>query len=191
MRIDSGNYEALTKKYLPVISESQADLIEDVILGIREFIVLPDEEIAELDRKLEAHDSFNKMIFETARLNNEGIVFERNGEIEKAIEVYEEAILIGYSATHAYDRLMIIYRRLKRYDDEIRVIYRAIEVFTKENEKRFEFAINNPDNEGIKRELQAGLETCISVMGTKGFYAFAPYPVIKWSSRLTKVLKLQ
>lgn len=61
--------------------------------------------------------------------NNEGIAFEKDGKIGEAIKVYEENIELGFPAMHSYTRLMIIYRRLKDYDNEQRVIRRAIEVY--------------------------------------------------------------
>lgn len=61
--------------------------------------------------------------------NNDGIAFEKGGKIEEAIKVYEENIELGHPAMHSYTRLMIIYRRLKDYDNEQRVIRRAVEVY--------------------------------------------------------------
>lgn len=63
--------------------------------------------------------------------NNSGIHYEKEGKIEEAIKVYEENIELGFPAMHSYTRLMIIYRRLKDYDNEQRVIRRAIEVYEK------------------------------------------------------------
>lgn len=41
-------------------------------------------------------------------LNNRGIAYEKMGKIEDAIATYEINISIGYTAHHAYKRLMII-----------------------------------------------------------------------------------
>lgn len=56
------------------------------------------------------------------------------GKIEDAIATYETNISLGYSAHHAYKRLMILYRKQKDYDNERRVILRALEVFPAETE---------------------------------------------------------
>ncbi len=72
-------------------------------------------------------------INKTAELNNKGIAFEKAGKITEAIDVYEKNLLIGYLARHSYTRLMIIYHKEKRYDDEIRVIETAIAAFSKES----------------------------------------------------------
>lgn len=72
-------------------------------------------------------------LFECVRLNNLGIEQEKKGNIEKAIEIYEQNIKGLYEATHSYDRLMILYRKRKEYEKEIAVIEKAIEVFSNVN----------------------------------------------------------
>ena len=71
----------------------------------------------------------NERLSRTAALNNKGIVAEKEGRIDDAIAAYEENIAIGDKSLHAYNRLGVIYRRLKRKDDERRVVLRMIEVF--------------------------------------------------------------
>lgn len=67
-------------------------------------------------------------------LNNRGISYEKMGKIEDAIATYEINISIGYTAHHAYKRLMILYRKQKDYHNERRVIIRALEIFPAEME---------------------------------------------------------
>jgi tetratricopeptide (TPR) repeat protein len=74
------------------------------------------------------------LLSKTAQRNNQGIEYEKKGKIEEAIKVYEENIIYGYPATHSFNRLMILYHKQKQYSEEIRVIKRAIEIFsTKDN----------------------------------------------------------
>ena len=73
---------------------------------------------------------------ETASNNNNGILAEKEGRIDDAIRIYENSILDEYPATHSYDRLMILYRKRKDYENEIRVIKIAIRVFEKERMER-------------------------------------------------------
>lgn len=84
----------------------------------------------------EAKSKYNKMrlwerdlAFACCR-NNDGIALEKDGKIEEAIKAYEDNIELGFPAMHSYTRLMIIYRRLKDFENEQRVIHRAIEVYT-------------------------------------------------------------
>lgn len=68
--------------------------------------------------------------------NLKGIEHEKSGELEKAIELYEQNITEGFNGNHPYDRLAIIYRKLKKPEDEIRVLEKAIYVFNIVNEDR-------------------------------------------------------
>lgn len=189
--VEEPSREAFFNKYIKVLTNEQFVKLEDLALGLRESVTFYDYEIIDLDRRLNEINEFNYRLDTTAKNNNIGIELEKAGQVDEAVKFYEENIKIGYTATFSYDRLMILYRKQKRYDDEIRVIYRAIDVFTKENEKRFNSAVNNPNNAAIKDELQLGHETCSSVRGLNSMFTYVPYPVIDWSSRLTKVMGLK
>lgn len=60
------------------------------------------------------------MEFLVAR-NNQGIEFEKNGNIESAIVIYEISVADYFFGTHPYDRLRIHYTKQKWYKDAIRV----------------------------------------------------------------------
>ncbi|MCF8020728.1 MAG: tetratricopeptide repeat protein [Vallitaleaceae bacterium] len=62
--------------------------------------------------------------------NLKGQELEKAGNIEKAKKLYEENIAKDFDGNHPYDRLAIIYRKEKDYDNEIRVLEHAIKVFT-------------------------------------------------------------
>lgn len=125
-----------------------------------------------------------------AELNNLGISYEKMGDIDAAIQVYEENISLGYPATHSFDRLMILYRKNKEYAKEIKVIKKAISVFTKENKKRARRAIK--ENPELSFYINEALIKCEKVMGPDGrFYAFVPYEVNKYKDRLEKAIQLK
>lgn len=68
--------------------------------------------------------------------NNLGIDYEKRGDVDMAIRVYEGNIAMDspsmeFPARHSYDRLMVIYRRRKDYDNEIRIIRRALKIFAR------------------------------------------------------------
>lgn len=67
--------------------------------------------------------------------NLQGKEFEKAGEIEKAIELYEKNVKEKFEGNHPYDRLAIIYRKRKEYQEEIRVLNQAISIFEKEKIK--------------------------------------------------------
>ena len=58
--------------------------------------------------------------------NLDGIKLEKKGEIEKAIRLYEKNVEEDFEGSHPYDRLAIIYRKRGEYEEEIRVLRKAI-----------------------------------------------------------------
>lgn len=85
--------------------------------------------LAEMDKKLQEYKDYNKKLAKTAQLNNKGKEYEKAGKIKQAISTYEKNIELGYPASHAFSRLMVIYRKSKDFDNEIRIIEKAIDVF--------------------------------------------------------------
>lgn len=126
------NIQINIKEIDPAFSVHLSEEIRDVIM----FAILNGEEIVsiselEYNKALQSkskQDEINNNWRITAELNNKGIAFEKEGKIYEAIEVYEENLQIGYPASHSFDRLMILYRKLKDYNNEIRVIERALQI---------------------------------------------------------------
>jgi len=58
-----------------------------------------------------------------------GIEAEKADQIAKAIDAYEKCIELQFERNHPYDRLATIYRKQGQYDNEIRVLEKAIWVF--------------------------------------------------------------
>lgn len=84
------------------------------------------------DRLVKVHDE--NIIEEergakTAHLNNIGIAKEKDGDIDGAIEAYEENMKIGVKASFAYDRLRILYKKRKDFVNMERAIRRKCEVY--------------------------------------------------------------
>lgn len=71
------------------------------------------------------NDLENKMIDN----NLKGKRLESIDEIDQAIKLYEYNIENRFQGNFPYDRLAIIYRKRKQYNDEIRVLKLAIDVF--------------------------------------------------------------
>lgn len=61
--------------------------------------------------------------------NLKGIELEKGGRVDEAIKLYEMNINENFDGNHPYDRLAIIYRKRKQFDEEVRVLEKAIEVF--------------------------------------------------------------
>ena len=61
--------------------------------------------------------------------NLQGIEYEKQGLVDKAIILYEENIEDFDEGSHPYKRLAIIYHKQKKYEDERRVLEQAVYVF--------------------------------------------------------------
>jgi hypothetical protein len=123
--------------------------------------------------------------------NIKGIEFEKQNNLDLAIKLYEENLNDGFIGTHPYERLTVIYRKNKQYDDEIRIIQLAIEVFSIENERRFFKALNIAKNQNLKELIAKGHANCEDVRNDDGWIVYSPYPVKKYKERLVKSLKLK
>ena len=125
-----------------------------------------------------------EVLNENSRLIKLGIDLEKEGMINEAIAVYEKAIIPQLPATHPYDRLMILYRKKKDYDNEIRIIKIAISVFMKENERRAGSAIE--DDSSLYNQVMQALETNETIRYEDGKWAFVQYDVMEYITRLEK-----
>ena len=156
---------------------------------------IPIEVLREVEENYKTAIERDRIITQTAALNNEGMEAEKAGNIDAAIAAYQQNVSNMVVASCSYERLMIIYRRLKDYDKEIEVIEKAIEVFGKENERRAEIAIK--ENPSKTSEIKAAMESCTVVRGdTKNQFGafmvcFAPYNVAKYKNRLEKARSLR
>ncbi len=72
-----------------------------------------------------------KLLKRIEQRNNAGKQAEQNSELEAAIKAYEENIKEEYADSFAFERLMIIYRKLKQPKHELRVLKKGISVFYK------------------------------------------------------------
>lgn len=60
-----------------------------------------------------------------------GKELEKEGFVDNAIELYELNVKSRFDGSFPYNRLAIIYRKRKQYDEEIRVLEQAVEVYEK------------------------------------------------------------
>lgn len=60
-----------------------------------------------------------------------GKKFEKEGELEKSCACYEGCIKNRFDGSGPYDRLIILYKRLDRPADVVRIVKKAILIFGK------------------------------------------------------------
>ena len=104
---------------------------------------------------------------------------EQKGNIDKAIQYYEAAIKDEKADELPYNRLMILYRKEKRYKDELRVINKGIKVFT-------DFYKKSTANRGAGKKLSALSDAFMMSAGLKdkkGELLYQPEPIGKWTKR--------
>lgn len=122
------------KSYMPVINISTLNKITTAILNGENSVPISRKQYMELRNKLQKYKDKIYKLNQCAELNNIGIQCEKNNDIAGAIKVYEQNIEIKYPATHAYKRLMILYRKQGDLENELRVIKVACKVFPKSDE---------------------------------------------------------
>ena len=117
-------------------------------------------------------------------------IAENEGDYTKAIEAYEKLIIEEYDEPEPYERLIIIYSKLKMRDKEKESIERAIAFFTKLKEKQKTYVLNLADK---YRMTDKALEY---INGDKKIFyyggAFELYNpqtsrLKKWNDRLLKI----
>ncbi|AXB56885.1 hypothetical protein [Flavobacterium fluviale] len=92
-----------------------------------------------------------------AERNLKGAEFEKNGDLDKAIELYEQNAAEGFKGNHPYDRLATIYKNQNDLENEIRVLEKAIIVYEEITiEDRLE---GLPKLFRFKNRLEKALET--------------------------------
>jgi tetratricopeptide (TPR) repeat protein len=108
---------------------------------------------------------------------------ESNEDLDTAIELYEENIKSGYPEPYSFDRLMILYRKQKRFKDELRVIKRAIKVFTDDYARHQKNQLAEARNKKQVKELSAAIMRKSGLTDRKGKETYLPEPIGKWTKR--------
>jgi tetratricopeptide (TPR) repeat protein len=124
---------------------------------------------------------------EEAVNNQSGTMAEANGDIDQAIKVYEKNIKKEIADSFPFDRLMVIYRKQKRYKDELRVINRGIEVFNNQLERQQQQLLSHSKNKKQLQKLSDIFGKKTGLAGKKNSYV--PAPVSKWLKRKEVVLR--
>ena len=116
----------------------------------------------------------------------EGKEAEENNELEKAAKIYERAIRSEPHEELPYNRLMIIYRKLTRYEDELNTIKKGIKAFEDLYQKKSEKLLGK--NKSVER-LSNALAKSLGQKGKKTETTFYPEPIPKWTKRQIVVEK--
>jgi tetratricopeptide (TPR) repeat protein len=107
---------------------------------------------------------------------------EKMGELSKAAAAYEMVTKQHPKNEFAYDRLMIIYRKMKEYDKELAVINRAIKVYRQSLSARSKLNSNRK-----LVTLSKSLLRSLKMVDEKGEAIYDAEPVARWKKRKTVV----
>ena len=111
---------------------------------------------------------------------------EENNEFEKAAKIYERAMRTEPHEEQPYNRLMIIYRKLTWYEEELKIIKKGITNFEALYQKKSERLIGK--NQSVAR-LSNALAKSLGQKGKKTDPLYYPEPIPKWMKRQKVVEK--
>jgi tetratricopeptide (TPR) repeat protein len=102
---------------------------------------------------------------------------EREGEFAEATVAYEKLVKKKPLNEAAYNRLMMLYRQLKEYEKELRIIKQAIAAFE-------DFYKRSQKTPGKKiATLSTALAKSTGLMDKKGKNVYEPGPLGRWRKR--------
>lgn len=128
-----------------------------------------------------------KKEFETIRDNAE--IAENRQDFKAAIELYEKMIAEETEDEYPFERLMVIYRRLKWKEQEKEIIRKAIMYFTELRDEQRIYVMSLAEKYGMQKKAMEyiGQDKKIFYYGG-AFVLFNPYSRIsKWKERLEKI----
>jgi tetratricopeptide (TPR) repeat protein len=109
---------------------------------------------------------------------------EAKGDLEQAATAYQKIIKQDPLHEYSYNRLQIIYRKLKDYKKELAIInagIKAFEIFF--NKRRLPAGNNKISN------LSKSLMRSVGLTDKKGNVLYEPDPIARWRKRKTTVEK--
>jgi tetratricopeptide (TPR) repeat protein len=111
-------------------------------------------------------------------------LLEEEGETEKAMSLYKQAIKQKPMEELPYNRLMIYYRKERNYEEELKVIKQALDVFTDHYDKLPEKLVGK--NKKVEQLSKALLKSVNKGKKPEPYY---PEPIPKWIKRREMVEK--
>lgn len=106
---------------------------------------------------------------------------ESEGKLDEAVKLYEQVIKSKPLDEHPYNRLMIIYRKLRQPKDELHIIKFAIAAFEAKYIKK--------SRSKKLTDLSAALMKSSGLANSKGKLVVYPEPINKWQKRKEVVEK--
>jgi hypothetical protein len=119
----------------------------------------------------------------------QGAAAEAEGNTKRAVELYETSIKKGIADPFPFDRLLVIYRKQRKFKDELRVILRGIEVFNQQLEEQQQYLLGRRKNVNVLKRLSKAFSKTSGLTDKKGNLKYLPGPLEKWLRRKKLVEK--
>lgn len=132
--------------------------------------------VAHLDNEVAGKGTIKELL-ETAR------GYEKDGENDKAIKSYLAIIKKKPLQEIAYNRLMILYRKLREYQKEIAVIDQAIDAFESGSNSGKKNNESRKQADRMIGKLSLSLGKVTGLIDKKGKSLYDPEPVASWRKR--------
>lgn len=103
---------------------------------------------------------------------------ESIGNAKEAAKLYRQSLKVQHRDEKAYNRLMVIFRKMKDYKNESFIIQRAIKAFENFHDER---------GKRISKQVAGASKAIMKALGLinkKGEPVYMPQPVERWSKRL-------
>ena len=123
-----GFFKDIKELFINLLSDIDTEHDENTEVDECIFKPMTDEEINDFYKNQEADSRKSKEIQKARQLENT--------DIDRAVKIYEKYVSQKYINTSIpYDRLAIIYRKMKLYDREIQLLELGIELFSNTDRK--------------------------------------------------------
>jgi tetratricopeptide (TPR) repeat protein len=108
---------------------------------------------------------------------------EREGEIKQAIRDYKMLVKINPLNEKAYNKILMLYRQLSDYENELKTVNAAI--------KSFEEVYRKKQGKPRKKiaQLSKTLQKITGLTDKKGDDVYRPAPIARWEKRKNTVIK--
>ena len=110
---------------------------------------------------------------------------EKNENLALAEKLYKKQMQLKAFNAFVYTRLMILYRKQKRYKEELAIINKGISHFAEHKAKQ---SSKKSSNAAIKK-LSKSLNKSLGLTDNKGNFLFDPEPIATWKKRKITVEK--
>lgn len=128
-------------------------------------------------RKNKSHPTFDSDWLTIAEAH------EHEGELAEAADAYEKLVKAYPLNEKAYNRLMMLYRQLKEYKKELKIVNTAINAFEESYAKKHR-------SPGKKiTQLSKALQKAAGLTDKKGKDVYEPEPLARWKKRKIIVMK--